>query len=89
MADWQIVIITFGIVGYVLFGVLCAAVDIANREVYSPKDFYDNEGYNWFGSWFVFILKSITAFPFYIIGTLGLVIYRFIKWLFTVGRKDD
>ena len=85
MADVFIIVGTI----YCILGIIFAGVDISNREVYTPKYFYHCKGYNWFGSWFVFILKTIVAFPFYIIITLGVIIYRFIKWLLTVGRKDN
>ena len=83
MADVFIIVGTI----YCLLGIIFAGEDISNREVFIPKDYYYN-GYNWFGSWLIFILKTLCAFPFYIIGTLGIIIYRFIKWLLTVGRKD-
>ena len=87
MTDLQIIFVTLASAAYFFCGSILASVDIANREVPTPKDFY-NDGYNKFGSWLLFILRIITAFPFYVIETLGLVIYKFIKWLLTVGRDD-
>jgi hypothetical protein len=65
-------------------GILVAVVDIHNREIPTPRDFHD-EGYNWFGSWFIFIIRILVAFPFYIIGTLIVTVYKFFSWLLTVG----
>ena len=63
--------------------------------IWTPRIFYDDMKMNWFGSWFCFIL-SIIANPCGTIlklsvGITVLLCYvaEFIKWLFTVGRKDD
>lgn len=57
-----------------------------------PDDFYENTKMNRFGCWFCFILIRILV-P---LNTLALLIVAivyypciFIKWLFTVGRKDE
>ena len=72
---------------YFFLGALLATIDIANGGVPTPQDLY-NDGYNWFGSWLLFTLRVIIAFPFYIVETLLLITYKFGKWLLTV-RKDD
>ena len=72
-------------IAYIIFGSLIAVLDISNGEVFKPKDYYE-DGYNWFGSWTTFIFRTIIAAPFYIIFTLGLLVSKFVRWLFTVGR---
>lgn len=60
--------------------------------VYSPELIYDNTKMNWFGCWFFFVLIRLVSPLFTIIGLIMvpiLYIIDFIKWLFTVGRKDD
>ena len=81
----EIQLILIGVCGvlYLLFGSITASIDISNREVPTPKDFH-KDGYNWFGSWTIFILRTLLALPFWILGTLGLLVCRFIKWILTV-----
>ena len=63
--------------------------------IFRPADFYESAKMNWFGSWFCFILLAIVSpFGFFIKLLLYFVVIlfyiaEFIKWLFTVGRKDD
>ena len=82
-----LVIVLASILGGVLgaCGFIIACCDISNNEVDTPKAFYE-AGYNWFGSWLIFIVRTIIAFPFYIIGTVIVGVYKFVKWLLTVGR---
>lgn len=83
MTELQIILIS-AIAGlYVIFGATLAAVDISNKEITLPRDF-KNDGYNWFGSWTIFLFRTILAFPFWILFTLLHLIYKFIMWLFTV-----
>lgn len=63
--------------------------------IWTPKIFYEDMKMNWFGSWFCFILSIIinpcgtfVKLLLCIIVCLCYVI-EFIKWLFTVGRKDE
>ena len=60
--------------------------------VYHPELIYDNTKMNWFGCWFFFVLIRLVS-PLFTIFALIMVpiLYalHFIKWLFTVGRKDD
>lgn len=87
MTELQIILIS-AIAGlYLIFGATLAAVDISNKEITLPRDF-KNDGYNWFGSWTIFLFRTILAFPFWILFTLLHLIYKFIMWLFTVkGNK--
>ena len=60
--------------------------------VYSPKLNYDNTEMNWFGCWFCFILIRLISPLFTIFALLMCLIFPIIegiKWLFTVGRKDE
>ena len=85
MTETQICLLTIGLLIYSVLGLLIAMTDIYNREVTTPRDFY-NYRYNWFGSWVIFIVRTLFAAPFYIIVTICMLIYKFFKWLFTVGR---
>ena len=87
MTDIQMVLITvFGVI-YVLFGAIIAIADICNEEVTTPRDFHA-DGYNWFGSWTIFLFRTVAAFPFWILFTIVVLVYKFIMWLFTVkGNK--
>ena len=82
-----LVIVLASVLGGVLgvCGFIIACCDISSKEVVTPKAFYE-DGYNWFGSWTIFIIRTIIAIPFYIAGTIIVSVYKFIKWLVTVGR---
>ena len=63
--------------------------------VWTPKVLYDDMELNWFGSWFCYILLAIVN-PCGLLlklcmGIAVIVTYicHFIKWLFTVGRKNN
>lgn len=86
MTDFQMVLVTIVGVIYVLFGAITAITDVCNQEITTPRDFY-TDGYNWFGSWTIFLIRSIAAFPFWILFTIVSLVYKFIMWLFTVGGK--
>lgn len=66
-----------------IYGSLHAFLSMINEELFTPKHFHD-EGYNWFGSWTIFIISMILAAPFFIIFTLVRLVGKVIKWLFTV-----
>lgn len=85
MTEFQLFLLIVGLTTYTIFGFIIAVVDIYNKEITTPRDFY-NDKYNWFGSWVIFIVRIFLAAPFYIIVTICALIYKFIKWLFTVGR---
>ena len=85
MTELQMCLLTIGLLIYSVLGLLITMTDIYNREVTTPRDFY-NDKYNWFGSWVIFIIRTLFAVPFYIIGTICVLVYKFVKWLFTVGR---
>ena len=78
-------LLIMGSVIYLFFGALLAAVDMENKDVPLPRDFYDN-GYNWFGSWTIFIFRTLLALPFWILFTLLNMIASFFNWLLTVRR---
>lgn len=86
MTDIQMVLVTVVGVIYVLFGAITAITDVCNQEVTTPHDFR-TDGYNWFGSWTIFLFRTIAAFPFWILFTICGLVYKFIMWLFTVGGK--
>ena len=73
---------------YSIGGICIAASDISTKEILTPKDFHDDK-YNWFGSWVIFIGRTILAAPFYVIFTIGMVVRNFCVWLFTSGRSDN
>jgi hypothetical protein len=85
MSELLLFLVIFAAIVYLLFGVGIAVSEIQNKKVCTPKDFYE-DGYNWFGSWLIFIIRILLAFPFYIIGTIVILISKFIRWLLTVGR---
>lgn len=63
-----------------------------NIPVYSPTFLYENTKMNWFGCWLCFILIRLFIPINTLTGLVVTIIYYtciFIKWLFTVGRKDD
>ncbi len=86
MTEIQLLLITIAGVLYVIFGAIIAVADICNKEITTPRDFR-SDGYNWFGSWTIFIFRTIAAFPFWILFTIVGLVYKFIMWLFTVGGK--
>ena len=54
--------------------------DNLDIKFYTPRSIYEESNMNWFGTVIVYIL----IFPFsFILGIGG-----FLRWLFTVGRKD-
>ena len=60
--------------------------------IYSPSHLYELTKMNWFGCWFCFIMIRLLIPLGTAIGLGVTIIYyswHFIKWLFTVGRKDD
>lgn len=73
---------------YSIGGICIALSDISNKETLTPKDFHEDK-YNWFGSWVIFIGRTILAAPFYILFTLCICVYKVIMSLFTIGRSDD
>jgi hypothetical protein len=84
MTDLQVYFIVLGSILYALFGAIIAIVDICNGSVTTPSD-WRLEGYNWFGSWLIFLVRILLAMPFYFIFTIIIVIYRFGLWLLKVG----
>lgn len=54
--------------------------EIFETIFYTPKSIYEECNINWFGAIIIYIL----IFPFSFILSIG----GFLKWLFTVGRKD-
>ena len=84
MTDLQEFFIILSSILYILFGVIIAIVDISNGSVDTPSD-WRLEGYNWFGSWLIFLVRILLAAPFYLIITIGMVVYRFGLWLLKVG----
>lgn len=84
MTEPQLVLIVIASILYIIFGALIAVADICNKEITTPHDLY-TDGYNWFGSWTIFLIRSFTAFPFWILFTIVYLVYKFIRWLFTVG----
>lgn len=83
MTDIQIVLVTVIGLIYVVCGAMIAITDVCNEEITTPRDLY-SDGYNWFGSWTIFLFRSIVAFPFWILFTIVSLVYKFIMWLFTV-----
>lgn len=63
MTGFQMVLITVVAVLYVIFGGIIAVTDICNKEITTVQDLRA-DGYNRFGSWTVFLVRSIMAFPF-------------------------
>lgn len=64
---------------------------LVGNDTICPKSLYENTKMNKFGCWFVFILISIISPGFFvikIIGEIGFYTVEFIKFIFTVGRKD-
>lgn len=63
-----------------------------NIPLYSARFLYENTKMNWFGCWFCFVLIRLLIPVNTIIGLILTIFYniwRFIKWLFTIGRKDE
>jgi hypothetical protein len=87
-AGLMIGILSIAAAVYSVFGICIALADISNKEILTPKDFHEDK-YNWFGSWVIFIGRTILAVPFYILFSLCLGVYKVIMSLFTAGRDDD
>ncbi len=83
MSDLQMVLTIIVSLLYLFFGAIIATADISNKEIILPRDL-KSDGYNWFGSWTIFLIRSIVAFPFWILFTIIYLVYKFIMWLFTV-----
>ena len=79
----MLLIIIVGVVGAAI-----AIADISNKEIVLPSDLR-SDGYNWFGSWTIFIIRTLTALPFWIIGTIIYLVFKFFRWLFTVGGGNS
>ena len=63
-----------------------------NLPLYSARVLYERTKMNWFGCWFCFIMIRLLIPINTLIGlSVSIIDYvcRFIKWLFTVGRKDE
>lgn len=75
----MLLIIIVGVVGAII-----AVDDINNKEIILPSDLR-SDGCNWFGSWTIFIVRTLIALPFWIIGTISYLVFKFFRWLFTVG----
>lgn len=88
MTELQLLLMVIAGMLYILFGVIIAVTDISNREITMPRDLRSN-GYNWFGSWTIFLIRTLTALPFWIIGTIIYLVYKLIMWLFTVGGGNS
>ena len=88
MTEVQVLLIVIAGVVYTIFGVIIAVADISSREITTPHDLR-SDGYNWFGSWTIFLIRTLTALPFWIIGTIIYLIYKLVMWLFTVGGGDS
>ena len=91
LAEWLFLIFVAGtIMGLVEFGI---TTDIWDEPVvYSLNLIYENTKMNWFGCWFCFILIRLVSPLVTIIGLLTMLLLYvrdFIRWLFTVGRKDE
>ena len=85
MTDIQLVLLIIGAILYVFIGVILTLVDTSNGYVPTPRDWY-NDGYNWFGSYIIFIGRILFIAPFYIGFTVCRIICRFVHWLLTAGR---
>lgn len=73
---------------YFVFGFTAACIAIANG-IKTPKKYYYEDNYNWFGSYCIFIISILVALPFYILIKLIMFIYKITNWLFTVGRNSN
>lgn len=83
-------LLLFGVLvpcGMILFLGMLAGIFDASEYYVTPRYYYEYEGCNWFGSWILFILKTIFSTPTFVIVKIFQYIYRFFKWLFTVERK--
>lgn len=86
MTDIQMILVTVIGTVYVIFGAIIAVADMCNEEITTPRGLYA-DGYNWFGSWTIFLFRSFIALPFWILLTIIYLVYKFIMWLFTVKRN--
>jgi uncharacterized membrane protein len=83
MTEQQLVLLVIAGVLYIICGAIIAVAEICNKEITTPHDLY-SDGYDWFGSWTIFLIKSFMTFPFWILFTIIYLVYKFIRWLFTV-----
>lgn len=83
MTALQILLIAFVGVAYMLLGVIIVAVDISNKEIVLPSDIR-SDGYGWFSSWIIFLIRTLIALPFWIIGTIIYLVYKLIMRLLTI-----
>ena len=87
-----IIIVIWGFLGnFVELALMNNKCDI-DSPLYFPSWLYENTKMNWFGCWFCFILIRLLCPVNTMIGIafcVGYNVCHFIKWLFTVGRKDD
>lgn len=76
----------FFVMGYVCAtGIIFMGFMNSNFTYFKYKANYKRwTSLNWFGVGFITSVIHILAFPFLI----GYNIYRLIRWIFTVGRKD-
>lgn len=88
MTELQVLLLVIIGVVYTIFGAIIAVADISNKEITTPHDLYA-DGYNWFGSWTIFLIRTLIALPFWIIGTIIYLVYKLIMWLFTVGGGNS
>ena len=86
MTDIQMVLVTIIGTVYVIFGTIIALVDAQNEKIPTPRVFYA-DGYNWFGSWTIFLFRIFMTFPFWTLAFIIFLMYKFFMWLFTVKRN--
>ena len=77
---------SFIIALFIVISITTALRFMIGVGVYKPRDYYYREGFNWFGSWTIFILWTIFSLPFYIPFAIVVLVHRFVNWLFTLGR---
>lgn len=83
MTALQILLIAFVGVAYMLLGAIIAAVDISNKEIVLPSDIR-SDGYDWLSSWIIFLIRTLIALPFWIIGAIIYLVYKLIMRLLTI-----
>ena len=81
------------LIGFLAFTTLVDLLCITTpHEIIFPSSIYRCTKMNWFGCWFLYILLAILSPLVFICKWLVIGMYyltKWIKWLFTVGRKDD
>lgn len=86
MAWWEILLISYGsFVAFVSF-IECVYISWEEEDwplLYTPKDFYEDCGMNWFGS----IMCWLGEFILNPVAWICLLFATIISWLFYVGRK--